>query len=99
MTCDFKIVDYSQNQVKKVLINYTNSCTTLFILQFKETDKCEIVNNITLMAEREKELNSLLMEVREESEKAGLKLSIQKMKILAPGPLLQGNQMGVKWKQ
>ena len=27
MTCDFKIVDYSQNQVKKVLINYTNSCT------------------------------------------------------------------------
>ena len=39
------------------------------------------------------------MAVKKESEKAGLKLNIQKMKILAPGPLLQGNQMGEKWKQ
>ena len=40
-------------------------------------------DNTTLMAEREEELNSLLMKVKEESEKAGLKLKIQKTKIMA----------------
>ena len=40
----------------------------------------------TLMAEREEELKSLLMKVKEESAKAGLKLSIQKTKIMASGP-------------
>ena len=40
----------------------------------------------TLMAESKEELNSLLMKVKEESEKAGLKLNIQKMKIMASGP-------------
>ena len=44
-------------------------------------------DNITLMAESEEELKSLLMKVKEESEKAGLKLSIQKMKIMAPSPI------------
>ena len=39
------------------------------------------------MAESEKELKSLLMKVKEESEKIGLKLNIQKMKIMAPGPI------------
>ena len=41
----------------------------------------------TLMAESEEELKSLLMKVKEESEKAGLKLNIQKMKIMASGPI------------
>ena len=41
----------------------------------------------TLMAESEEELKSLLMKVKEESEKVGLKLNIQKMKIVAPGPI------------
>ena len=45
------------------------------------------VHDITLMAEREEELKSLLMKVKEESEKAGLKLNIQKTKILASGPI------------
>ena len=40
-----------------------------------------------LMAESEEELKSLLMRVKEESEKAGLKLNIQKMKIMASGPI------------
>ena len=44
-------------------------------------------DDITLMAEREKELKSLLMKVREESEKAGLNLNIQKTKIMASGPI------------
>ena len=41
----------------------------------------------TLMAESKEELNSLLMKVKEESEKAGLKLNIQKTKIMASGPI------------
>ena len=44
-------------------------------------------NNTTLMAESEEELKSLLMKVKEESEKVGLKLNIQKTKIMASGPL------------
>ena len=39
------------------------------------------------MAESKEELNSLLMKVKEENEKAGLKLNIQKMKIMAPSPI------------
>ena len=45
------------------------------------------VNEITLMAEKEEELKSLLMRVKEESEKSGLKLNIQKTKIMASGPI------------
>ena len=41
----------------------------------------------TLMAESEEELESLLMKVKEESEKVGLKLNFQKTKIMAPGPI------------
>ena len=44
-------------------------------------------DNTTLMAESEQELKSLLMKVKEESEIAGLKLNIQKMKIMASGPI------------
>ena len=44
-------------------------------------------NNTTLMAESEQELKSLLMKVKEESEKVGLKLNIQKTKIMASGPI------------
>ena len=44
-------------------------------------------DDTTLMAESKKELKSLLMKVKEESEKAGLKLSIQKTKIVASGPI------------
>ena len=42
------------------------------------------------MAESEEELKSLVMDVKEENEKAGLKLNIQKMKIMASGPSLHG---------
>ena len=47
--------------------------------------KC--ANDTTLMAESEEELKSLLMKVKEESEKVGLKLNIQKTKIMASGPI------------
>ena len=45
------------------------------------------VDDTTLMAESEEELKSLLMRVKEESEKVGLKLDIQKTKIMASGPI------------
>ena len=45
------------------------------------------MTNITLMAESEEELKSLLMKVKEESEKVSLKINIQKMKIIAFGPI------------
>ena len=44
-------------------------------------------DDTTLMAESEEELKSLLVKVKEESERAGLKLNIQKMKIMASGPI------------
>ena len=52
----------------------------------------------TLIAES-KELKSLLMKVKEESEKGGLKLNIQKMKIMASSPITPCKQMGKQWKQ
>ena len=51
------------------------------------------------MAESEKELKSLLMKVKEESENVGLRLNIQKTKIMASGPTLHGKQMEKQWKQ
>ena len=56
-------------------------------------------DDTTLMAENEEELESLLMKVKEESEKVGLKLNIQKTKIMASSPILHGKQMGKQWKQ
>ena len=54
-------------------------------------------DDTTLMAESE-ELQSLLMKVNEESEKVGLKLNIQKMKIMASGPITSW-EIGKQWKQ
>ena len=53
----------------------------------------------TLMAESEEELKSLLMNVKEESDKVGLKLNIQKTKIMDLVPSLHAKQMGKQWKQ
>ena len=56
-------------------------------------------DDTTLMAESAKELKNLLMKVKEESEKAGLKLNIQKIKILASGPITSWEIVGKQWKQ
>ena len=55
-----------------------------------EKNNLRYADDTTLMAESEEELMSLLMKVKEESEKVGLKLSIQKSKIMASGPSLHG---------
>ena len=72
---------------------------TDLILRAKKKEQAEIriarrnindlgyADNTTLMAESEEELKSLLMKVKEESEKVGLKLNIQKTKIMASGPI------------
>ena len=51
------------------------------------------------MAESEKELKSLLMKVKEESEKVGLKLNIQQTKIMASGPITSWQIEGKQWKR
>ena len=51
-------------------------------------------DDTTFIAESEEELKSLLMKVKEEREKVGLKLNIQKMKIMASGPITSGNRWG-----
>ena len=53
----------------------------------KSINKLRYADDTTLTAESEEELKSLLMKVKEESEKAGLKCNIQKMKIMASGPI------------
>ena len=55
-------------------------------------------DNTTLMEESEEELKSLLRKVKEESEKAGLKLNIQKTKIMAFKPISSWQIDGEKWK-
>ena len=56
-------------------------------------------DDTTLMAESEGKLNSLLMKVKVESEKVGLKLNIQKTKIMASGPITSWQIDGKEWKQ
>ena len=51
------------------------------------------------LAESEEELKSLLMKVKKESEKVGLKLNIHKTKIMASGPITSWQYMGKQWKQ
>ena len=63
------------------------------------------INNVryaddtTLMAESEEELKNLLMKVKKESEKVGLKLNIQKTKIMAYSPITSWQIDGKQWKQ
>ena len=54
---------------------------------------------MTFMAESEEELQSFLMNVKEESGKIGLKLDIQKTKIMVCGSITSWQQMGKEWKQ
>ena len=53
----------------------------------RNIDNLKYANDTTLMAESEEDLKCLLMKVKEESEKSGLKLNIQKTKIMASGPI------------
>ena len=54
----------------------------------RNINNLKYADDTTLMAENEEELKSLLMKVKEETEKTGLKLNIQKTKIMASGPII-----------
>ena len=59
-------------------------------IAWRNVNNLRYADDTPFMAEGEKELKSLLMKVKEESEKVGLKLNIQKTKIMASGPSLHG---------
>ena len=65
----------------------------------RNSSNLRYADNTTLMAESEEELKSLLMKVKEESEQVGLKLNIQKMKIMASDPIISWQIYGKHWKQ
>ena len=64
----------------------------------RNVNNLRYADDTTLMAERE-ELKSLLMKVKEENKKVGLKLNIQKTKIMASGPVTSWQIDGKQWKQ
>ena len=65
----------------------------------RNSNNLRYADDTTLMAESEKELKSLVMKVKEESEKVGLKLIIQKTKIMASGPITSWQIDEKQWKQ
>ena len=65
----------------------------------RDINSLRYADDTTLMAESEEELKSLLMKVTVKSEKVGLKLNIQKMKIMASGPITSWQIDGKQWKQ
>ena len=65
----------------------------------RNTNNLRYADDITLMAESEVELKTLMMKVKEESEKVGLKLNIQEIKIMASGPNTSWQIDGKQWKQ
>ena len=64
----------------------------------RNINKLRYADDTTLMAESGEELKSLLMKVKEESEKVGLKLNILKTKIMAPDPIISWQIDGEQWK-
>ena len=64
----------------------------------RNINNLKYVDDITLMARREEELKNLLIRVKEESERAGLKLYIKKLRSWHLVPLLHGKQRGKSWK-
>ena len=64
----------------------------------RDISNLRYTDETTLMEESKEELKSLLMKVKEESEKAGLKLNIQKTKIMASGAITACKEVGKQWK-
>ena len=65
----------------------------------RNTSNFRCTDDTALMAENEEKLKSLLMKVKEKTEKVGLKLNIQKTKIMASGPITSWQIDGEQWKQ
>ena len=69
------------------------------LLGEKKINNRRYADDTTVMAKSKEELKSFLMKVKEESEKVGLKLNIQKIKTMASSPIPHGKHMGKQWKQ
>ena len=65
----------------------------------RNTNNLRYADDTTLMTESKEKLKSLMMKVKEDSEKFGLKLNIQKMKIMASSLITSWQMMGKQWKQ
>ena len=83
--CHPAYLTYIQSTSCKMLGWIKHKLESIFL--GKKLNNLRYADDITLMAESEEELKSLLMKVKEESEKVGLKLNIQKMKIMASSPI------------
>ena len=80
--------------------NQTEYCFHLLnIVAGSNVNNLRYTDDTTLMARSEEELKNLLMKVKVDSEKVGLKLNIQKAKIMATGSITLGRQTGKQWKQ
>ena len=72
---------------------------TVIKIARRNINNLRYTDDTTLMAESEEELKSLLLKVKEESKKVGLKLNIQKNKIMASSPITSWQILGKQWKQ
>ena len=77
----------------------STSCEMLIKIAGRNISNLRYAHDTTLMAESEEELKSILSKVKQESEKAGLKLNIQEMKIMASSPIASWQIEGGKCKQ
>ena len=68
-------------------------------IAMRNINNLRYADDTTLMAESEEELKSLLMKVKEKSEKVSLKLNVQKTKIMVSGPITSWQIDGKQWKQ
>ena len=73
--------------INRMIIKLDNDNRMIIKLAERNINNLSYADDTTLTAESEEELKSLLMKVKEESEKVGLKLNIQKTKIMASGPI------------
>ena len=71
----------------------------IYIDSQRSINNLRYADDTTLTAECKEEIKSLLKKVKEESEKAGLKLNIQKIKTMVASPITSWQKMGKKWKQ
>ena len=93
----FREIDGEQWKQCQTLFFWAPKSLQMVIAAMKLKDAYSL--DTTLMAESEEELKSLLMKVKVESEKVGLKLNIQKTKIMASGPTTSWGIDGEQWKQ
>ena len=85
---------YTEYIMRNAVLEEPQAGILILILILRSINNLRYADDTTLMAESKEKLKSLLMKVKEESEKVGLKLNIQKTKIMASGHHFMGNRWG-----